>query len=93
MSQRNEEQKYPISEIFTSPQGEGVYAGAMMTFIRLAGCTVGKPFPKEKYQSRKDPIEGAHNIPGLAVYTEKCTLYDGREFACDTTPNTGDHCC
>jgi 7-carboxy-7-deazaguanine synthase len=64
---------YPIAEVFTSPQGEGCYAGQMQTFIRLAGCTVGKPYPKQ-VRDRK----------GLPIYTEKCTLYDGREFACDT---------
>ncbi len=66
---------YPISEIFTSPQGEGVYAGQMQTFIRLAGCTVGKRYPAEKYGT------GKHQLP---VYVERCTLYDGRTFACDT---------
>ena len=69
--------QYPISEIFTSPQGEGVWTGTMMTFIRLAGCTVGKPYPKECYDHRLS------HIP-LPIYTEKCTLYDGRTFECDT---------
>lgn len=76
--------EYLISEIFTSPQGEGVYTGTMMTFVRLAGCTVGKRYPKELYEPKTDPIEGAHTIPGLPIYTEQCTLYDGRTFPCDT---------
>lgn len=62
---------YPVSEIFTSPQGEGLYCGTLMTFVRLAGCSVGKRFPKVYYDA-------------LPVYTEQCTLYDGRNFACDT---------
>lgn len=33
--------KYPIAEVFTSIQGEGVFTGAQMTFVRLAGCNVG----------------------------------------------------
>lgn len=70
--------KYPVSEIFCSPQGEGQYTGAMMTFIRLAGCTVGKPYPKEKY-AQYNPGNGA-----LPIYTEMCTLYDNRTFQCDT---------
>ena len=72
-----ESKQYPISEIFISPQGEGQYAGSQMAFVRLAGCTVGKPFPKEYYKH-----ELQH--PVLPIYTEMCTLYDGRTFACDT---------
>lgn len=34
--------KLPIAEIFTSPQGEGLYTGQLMTFIRTVGCSVGK---------------------------------------------------
>jgi len=66
---------YPIAEIFTSVQGEGAWTGTRMIFIRLAGCTVGKPYPK--YESLGRPS-------GLEVYQEKCTLWDGREFPCDT---------
>lgn len=33
---------YHISEKFKSPQGEGVYAGTPMAFIRFVGCSVGK---------------------------------------------------
>jgi len=64
---------YPVSEIFTSPQGEGMYAGQMQTFIRLAGCTVGKPY---------SPMERRNYA--LPIYIEKCMLYDGRVFPCDT---------
>lgn len=67
-----DEAKYPIAEIFTSPQGEGVWTGTMMTFVRLAGCTVGKP------------QHGKGRYEFLSVYTEQCTLYDGRTFPCDT---------
>jgi organic radical activating enzyme len=34
--------EYAVSEIFTSLQGEGLYTGTPMTFIRFAGCSVGK---------------------------------------------------
>lgn len=77
---------YPISEIFTSPQGEGVYTGTLMTFIRLAGCTVGKPFPNEKHG--KDPLLVGTKLTDhfgiLPIYVEMCTTYDGRQFPCDT---------
>lgn len=98
---------YPISEIFTSPQGEGLFTGCMMTFLRLAGCSVGTPYPKDRYITLGLPEQctpgagcdmdmGGHTLEcavGKAIlknssvlpkYTEKCTLYDGREFPCDT---------
>jgi 7-carboxy-7-deazaguanine synthase len=34
--------KYQIAEKFKSIQGEGVYAGTPMAFIRFVGCSVGK---------------------------------------------------
>ena len=79
---------YPISELFVSPQGEGVYSGTMMQFIRLAGCTVGKRYPKEMYKFDLKPrsvgMSTMVNDDKLPIYTEECTTYDGRKFACDT---------
>lgn len=69
----NGEKKYPLNEDFTELQGEGVYAGAVMHFIRLAGCNVGRRYPDEMYKDNKLPI-----------YTEECQSYDGRRFSCDT---------
>ena len=34
--------KYPVVERFKSLQGEGMYAGTPMAFIRFVGCSVGK---------------------------------------------------
>lgn len=34
--------KYPIAEKFKAPQGEGVFTGVPMAFIRFVGCSVGK---------------------------------------------------
>jgi 7-carboxy-7-deazaguanine synthase len=36
---------YPIAEEFHSIQGEGVWIGTPMKFIRLAGCNVGREVP------------------------------------------------
>ena len=77
---------YPIAETFVSFQGEGVFAGTPMFFIRLAGCTVGKPYPKEMYEKGRIAKEV------LPIYIEKCTLYDGREFPCDTDYRKSETC-
>lgn len=34
--------KYPVAEKFFAPQGEGLYTGTPMAFIRFVGCSVGK---------------------------------------------------
>lgn len=33
---------YPLAERFKAPQGEGLYTGTQMAFLRLVGCSVGK---------------------------------------------------
>jgi 7-carboxy-7-deazaguanine synthase len=80
------DKKFPISEIFTSVQGEGVHTGVAMTFIRLAGCCVGKPYPKERYETREmETFVGLEDMPPeFPIYTEKCTTVHGIEFPCDT---------
>ena len=35
------DKRYPVAEIFDSIQGEGLFSGTAMTFIRLAGCHIG----------------------------------------------------
>lgn len=34
--------KYPLAERFKAPQGEGLYTGTPMAFIRFVGCSVGQ---------------------------------------------------
>lgn len=36
--------KYPVVEVFDSIQGEGLYTGAPVNFIRLAGCNLSCAF-------------------------------------------------
>ena len=69
----NEVGKLPIAEIFTSIQGEGHWTGQLQTFIRTAGCCVGKPVPGR----------GTY-ITDLPIWQTACTIYDGREMLCDT---------
>lgn len=71
------EKVYPIAETFVSPQGEGLNTGILMLFVRLAGCSVGKKMTSE------DRARLAYGLE-LPVYTEMCTLWDGRQFCCDT---------
>ena len=75
--------KLPIAETFVSPQGEGQYSGTLMLFVRIAGCSVGKKMTQEE----REHFAKIENSP-IAVYREKCTLYDGRTFACDTNYQT-----
>jgi 7-carboxy-7-deazaguanine synthase len=64
---------YPVAEIFNAPQGEGRWAGHAMTFLRLAGCNVGRPFSWEE--------RAADDIP---IWAERCTDWMGQSFTCDT---------
>lgn len=68
--------EYPIAQLFTSPQGEGFYVGALMRFIRLAGCNVGK---------YEEPVQG--DVSELRVLRPEysiCTSALGDRFVCDT---------
>lgn len=66
--------KIPLAEHYHSLQGEGVWFGTPMHFIRLAGCSVGQY-----------PI-GEEGVPttnrGKPAW--KCHTWDGRPFWCDT---------
>jgi|ERR1700761_6810071 len=84
-------QELPIAECFTAPQGEGVHVGRLMTFVRLAGCTVGTRYPKQYYDGTSP--DRVVSDPLFPIYTNECHLYDGRSFPCDTDyrNNLGKH--
>jgi len=64
---------YPVSEVFSSIQGEGANTGVSMTFIRLAGCSVGKAYTPE-----------AKAALGLQAYQHRCADWGNHGFSCDT---------
>lgn len=70
----SEDKSYGVAERFLSVQGEGLYTGTVMAFLRLAGCSVGKKYPNEQYVTS----------PLLPVWQEECTTWTGEKFSCDT---------
>lgn len=67
---------YPIAQLFTSPQGEGLHSGVLMRFVRLAGCNVGV------YS-----VGANEQLAALRVLHPKhsiCTSALGDSFLCDT---------
>jgi organic radical activating enzyme len=81
--------KYPVSETFVAPQGETHWSGQLMFFLRLAGCCVGKPIKDEMHYSSRaryenDGLKESSKYGKIPIWQEECTLYDGRQFPCDT---------
>lgn len=67
--------------MFHSIQGEGVWAGTPMFFIRLAGCNVGK-YIAPLDCPEDPPTQGAFQI--LHPEYATCTSFAGESFICDT---------
>lgn len=78
---------YPIAEDFDSIQGEGLFAGTRMHFLRLAGCNVGRA-------PRTVPNLPAHlNADLFQLYPAHtiCTSAFGQHFLCDTDYLAAEH--
>lgn len=72
--------KIPLAERFHSIQGEGYWTGVPMHFIRLPGCTVGKPWSDNKLIP-----DSAPTLPGVEkAKAWQCTSFSGQKFWCDT---------
>lgn len=83
---------YPVAEIFHSLQGEGVYTGTPMMFIRLAGCNVGEyigyPVGSEDFTQFLNAGPFILVDQDLQLLRQKkhsvCTSVTGERFLCDT---------
>lgn len=86
-----EEKKYPIVETFYSLQGEGLWAGTPMFFIRMAGCNLFCQFCDTKY-ALGAPKEGSmlsiSQLSNLAAKTkaDRIVLTGGEPLIHDLEP-------
>lgn len=73
--------KIPLAEHMHTIQGEGMFTGTPMHFIRLPGCNVGVKATKDWMLNDPSPI-----LPILSNSHagSKCCTYDNRFFDCDT---------
>jgi len=76
--------RYPIAEIFDSIQGEGVWTGTLMRFVRLAGCNVGEYTEPAALQPLETDPQSLRVLRASYPQHSVCTAFDGTQFLCDT---------
>jgi len=78
--------KYPVVEVFSSIQGEGLYTGAPANFIRLAGCNLSCAFcdtdkeAKEKLDSEAICQKLNADIKTVVITGGEPTIHDLTEL-------------
>lgn len=65
---------YALAEKFVAPQGEGLYAGVPMAFLRFVGCSVGQKTctacDTDFDRMRSDLGGGVHTLDGILAFAE-----------------------
>lgn len=79
--------KFPVVEIFDSIDGEGITAGCLATFIRLAGCNIRCGYCDTPYALKKED-GGEMTLAEIVERVEKIgnkhvTLTGGEPLWCD----------
>ena len=72
--------KYKVSEIFYSLEGEGFFSGTPAIFIRLAGCTMCCPWCDTKYAQKTNfNLTAEQILKKVSVYPCKTVVLTGGE--------------
>lgn len=68
--------RYPLAERFKAPQGEGLFSGTQMAFLRLVGCSVGQGVcthcDTEFDRMRPDLGGGSYSVDELLAWAAPC---------------------
>lgn len=75
---------YPIAEYFDSIQGEGLFCGERMFFLRLAGCPVGLYLKPEEAARRPSDYGELAILRSQNPEYSVCASVFGQRFLCDT---------
>lgn len=67
---------FPLAEKFKAPQGEGLWSGTQMAFVRLVGCSVGQTVctacDTEFLQMHKELGGGKHDPDEIVEWAKPC---------------------